>query len=205
MTGRRLDDRDDDSLDRLVNELDAALLRRPADATRLDSWLDALRAAGGSDLYLVAGVAPAMRVNGVLRRLDDGPLDGDDIEEAILPSHAAVHYRARGHADASIRRTGASRYRVNLHRERGRAAASIRALPSRPPQALAAVVTQMLLPRAGGGRNALQHLHQEITSSRTEGSCTFEESLAQLARKGAISVDDARARAVHREELEGLL
>ena len=137
MTGRPLDDRDDDSLDRLVNELDAALPRRPADATRLDSWLDALRGAGGSDLYLVAGVAPAMRVNGVLRRLDDGALDGDDIEEAVLPllpSHAAAMYRAQGHADASIRRAGGIRHRVNLHRERGRAAASIRVLPIRPPQ-----------------------------------------------------------------------
>jgi Tfp pilus assembly pilus retraction ATPase PilT len=54
-------------------------------------------------------------------------------------------------------------------------------------------------------RNALQHLHQEITISRKDGSCTFEESLAQLVRKGAISVDDARARAVHREELDGML
>ena len=380
MTGRPLDDRDDDSLDRLVNELDAALPRRPADATRLDSWLDALRGAGGSDLYLVAGVAPAMRVNGVLRRLDDGALDGDDIEEAVLPllpSHAAAMYRAQGHADASIRRAGGIRHRVNLHRERGRAAASIRVLPIRPPQlgelglppgletltrltyglvlvagptgsgksttvaalidhinrrdakhivtiedpieyehphqksvvehieigvdapdfptalrsavrqspdiivvgemrdpetirmalaagetghlvfstihasdvtsavsricdafpaerqptirqelsmALGAVVTQVLLPRVGGGRvpavemlvvgygarqhirkNALQHLHQEITISRKDGSCTFEESLAHLVRKGAIGVDDARARAVHREELDGLL
>ena len=90
--------------------------------------------------------------------------------------------------------------------------------------ALGAVVTQVLLPRVGGGRvpavemlvvgygarqhirkNALQHLHQEITISRKDGSCTFEESLAHLVRKGAIGVDDARARAVHREELDGLL
>jgi twitching motility protein PilT len=90
--------------------------------------------------------------------------------------------------------------------------------------ALAAVMTQVLLPRVRGGRvpavellmagygarqhirrNALQHLHQEITITRREGSCTLEESLARLVRRNLLSVDDARARAVHREELEGLL
>ena len=70
--------------------------------------------------------------------------------------------------------------------------------------ALAAVMTQMLLPRIGGGRvpaaellmvgygarqhirkNALQHLHQEITITRKQGSITLEESLARLVREQA--------------------
>jgi len=90
--------------------------------------------------------------------------------------------------------------------------------------ALAAVMTQALLPKAGGGRipaaellmvgygarqhvrkNALQHLHQEITITRRDGSFTFEECLAGLVRQGLLHPDDARARSVHREELEGLL
>jgi twitching motility protein PilT len=89
---------------------------------------------------------------------------------------------------------------------------------------LGAVATQMLLPKTQGGRvpavellmvgygarqhirrNLLQHLHQEITITRKDGSCTFEESLAQLVKRGAISVDEARARAMHRDELEGML
>ena len=36
-------------------------------------------------------------------------------------------------------------------------------------------------------KNALQHLHQEITITRRDGSFTFEESLAQLVNRGAIS------------------
>ena len=90
--------------------------------------------------------------------------------------------------------------------------------------ALAAVMTQMLLPGSHGGRvpvlellmlgygarqhirrNALQHLHQEITITRRDGSFTFEESLAQLVRRGLLDAEDARARANHREELDGLL
>ena len=87
--------------------------------------------------------------------------------------------------------------------------------------ALAAVMTQYLLPKVGGGRipavellmvsygarqhirkNALQHLHQEMTITRKSGSITFEDSLAQLVRQNLVSREDAMARAIHPEELE---
>lgn len=370
----------DDDLDRLVAELEATGGRRSIQTGRLDRWLVALREREASDLYLVAGLPPAVRVNGAVLRLDEPPLDGEDIEDAVLPAlppHAADRYRRIGIADASLRRTGQGRFRINLHRERGRAAASIRALPLTPPQfanlglppgvealtklthglvlvggptgsgktttvaalvdainrrdarhivtiedpieyehqhhrsviehveigidapdfptalrsavrqspdvlvigemrdpetmqialaaaetghlvlstvhttdvtstvtrvadafpaerqptirqelsmALTAVMTQLLLRTPAGGRvpavellmlgygarqhirkNALQHLHQEITITRAAGSFTFEESLAGLVRRGLLAVEDARAHARHRDEFEGLL
>src|SRR5436190_1837908 len=347
---------------------------------RLEHWLSLLKAQGASDLYLVAGVPPSMRVHGVVRPLPEAPLEGDEIENMVLealPPHAVESYRSRGYADAALRRGTAGRFRVNLHRERGRAAASIRSLPTVPPRladlalppnvealtrlphglvliggptgsgktttvaalvdvinrrdakhivtiedpieyehphqksivehveigidapdfptalrsvvrqspdvivvgemrdpetmrialaagetghlvfstlhtsdvtstvsrvadafpserqptirqemsmALGAVMTQILLPKIGGGRipatellvigygarqhirkNALQHLHQEITITRRDGSFTFEESLANLVRRGLLTVEEARARSIHREELDSLL
>jgi twitching motility protein PilT len=373
-----MDDRE--PLDRLVSQLNASALERDGRATRLDRWLAMLRADDGSDLYLVGGLPPSIRVHGVIKRLGEPILDGDDIEQhvlAALPPHAAETYRAKGAADASFRSGSLGRFRVNLHRERGRAAASIRAIPVRPPQlddlalppgvealtrlasglvlvggptgsgktttvaalvdiinrrdakhiitiedpieydhahqrsvveqveigvdapdfptalrsavrqspdvivvgemrdpetmrialaagetghlvfstlhtndiastvsrvsdafpserqptirqelsmALAAVMTQFLLPKTGGGRvpavellmvgygarqhirkNALQHLHQEMTITRRDGSFTLEECLAQLVRRGVLDSDEARGRAMHREELDGLL
>jgi twitching motility protein PilT len=370
-----------DDLNRLVRELNEW---RPGgagtDPARLDGWLAALAGRAGSDLFLVAGVAPSIRVQGAIVPLSEGPLDGPDIEESVLPAlppHAAKRYRTQGYADASLRRPGLGRFRVNLHHERGRPAASIRALPAAPPRladlglpanverltrlphglvliggptgsgktttlaglvdyvnrrdarhivtiedpieyehphqrgiveqvevgvdapdfptalrsamrqspdiivigemrdpetmrialaagetghlvfatlhtsdvtstvsrvadsfpperqatirqelsmALSAVLTQALLPRVGGGRipaaellmigygarqhirkDALQHLHQEITITRRHGSFTFEESLAELVGRGLLEASEARARTIHPEELDGLL
>ena len=91
----------------------------------------------GSDLLLVAGAPPSVRVDGRIAPLSGGPLYGDEIEEAVLPAlarHAREKYRGEGIADASHRVRGLGRFRVNLHRERGRAGAAVRALPSQPPR-----------------------------------------------------------------------
>jgi twitching motility protein PilT len=375
---------DADDIERLILELHSsaplsgAPARTPADSGRLDQWLETLATRGGSDLLLVAG-APLDRVDGKVIPLAQGPLDGIDVEEAVLPvlaPHAQRQYRDARIADASYRITGVGRFRINLHRERGRAAAAVRLLPSRVPRlstlslppsveqlaslprglvliggptgsgktttlasiveeinrrdarhivtiedpieyehqhhgslieqveigvdapdfptalraavrqapdvlvvgemrdpetmrialaaaetghlvlstlhttdvastvsriadsfpperqntirqemamALAAVLTQMLLPRQGGGlvpacellligygarqhirKNALQHLHQEITITRRHGSFTLEESLARLVKEGLVEWRDAHARAAHTEEFEQL-
>jgi twitching motility protein PilT len=347
---------------------------------RLEHWLARLLERRASDLLLVSGVPPALRVDGVVSVLDEPVLDGPGIEAAVvpaLPPHAERLYRAGGICDASYRVAGLGRFRINLHRERGQAAASIRLLPARPPQlselglppgiaalsrlprglvliggptgsgktttlaalineinqhtgrhivtvedpieyehvhqksvveqveigidapdfptalraavrqapdvivlgemrdpesmrialsaaetghlvfstihttdaastvgriadsfpnerqntirqelamALAGLLTQMLLPRKGGGRvvaaellvvgygarqhirkNALQHLHQEITISRPHGSFALEESLAKLVEAGAIEREEALARAAHPDLLKELL
>jgi twitching motility protein PilT len=90
--------------------------------------------------------------------------------------------------------------------------------------ALSAVLTQTLLPCRIGGRrpaaellmvgygarehirrNTLQHLHQEITMTKKNGSFTLEDSLVQLVNGGHITVEDASVCAIHRDDLEILL
>jgi len=90
--------------------------------------------------------------------------------------------------------------------------------------ALAAILTQTLIPRRNGGRvpaaellivgyggrqhirkNALQHLQQEITITRKQGSFTLEESLAQLVIQKDLGREDAMVRALHPEDLDVLL
>ena len=90
--------------------------------------------------------------------------------------------------------------------------------------ALAAVLTQTMMPRIGGGivpacellmvgygarqhirKNALQHLHQEITITRRHGSVTLEESLARLVKEGLVEREEAQTRAIHPEDFESAL
>jgi twitching motility protein PilT len=374
---------DDDAIDHLIAELNATpepAVPAAGDTGRLERWLRILVDAGGSDLLLVPGASPSIRVDGRVRPLDDGPIDGVDVEESVLPAlppHARKAYRHQLVGDGSFAVAGLGRFRINLHRERGRAAAAVRALPPRVPRfgslnlpptvealaklprglvliggptgsgksttlaalvdeinrtaarhvitiedpieyehthqasvveqveigidaidfptalraalrqapdvlvvgemrdpetmrialaaaetghlvlstvhttdaastvgriadsfpperqntirqelamALAAVMTQTLMQRAGGGlvpaaellmvgygarqhirKNALQHLHQEMTMTRRHGSFTLEESLARLVKSGAIDRGDALSRAAHVEELEQLL
>jgi twitching motility protein PilT len=349
-------------------------------AVRLRMWLIRLVADGGSDLLLVPDAAAAIRVEGKLHGIGTEVLTSSDIEAAVLPAlapHALVQYRQFHIADASYRVAGLGRFRINLHHERGRAAAAVRALPPKVPSltelhlpagvatlaqlqrglviiggatgsgktttlaalineinqqdsrhivtiedpieyehthihsiieqvevgadapdfpnalraalrqapdvivvgemrdpetarialaaaetghlvfttlhttdaastisriadsfpqerqhsiraemamALAAMLTQTLIPRRNGGRvpaaellmvgygarqhirkNALQHLHQEITITRKAGSFTLEESLAQLVAQSDLSREDAMIRAIHPEDLDAML
>jgi Tfp pilus assembly pilus retraction ATPase PilT len=54
-------------------------------------------------------------------------------------------------------------------------------------------------------KNALQHLGQEITITRKQGSFTLEESLAQLVFQNDLAREDAMVRALHPEDLDVML
>ncbi len=353
---------------------------RPQECRQLNLWLEELVARNGSDLLLVPLAPASIRVEGALVTIGDRTLSGEEIEAAVLPAlaaHARKEYEADCIADSSYRIEGVGRFRINLHRERGRAAATVRALPTKIPalgdlhlpagvgalaklqrglvivggatgsgktttlaalvneinqrdarhvvtiedpieyehthnrsvieqveigidapdfptalraamrqapdvivvgemrdaetarialsaaetghlvfttlhttdaastvsriadsfpqerqhsvraemaMALAAMLTQTLIPRKNGGRvpaaellmvgygarqhirkNALQHLHQEITITRKQGSFTMEESLAQLVFQNDLSREDALTRAIHPEDLDTML
>jgi Tfp pilus assembly pilus retraction ATPase PilT len=51
-------------------------------------------------------------------------------------------------------------------------------------------------------KDALQHLHQEITITRRQGSIALEESLARLVREQLVDHKDALTRAAHPDEFE---
>jgi Tfp pilus assembly pilus retraction ATPase PilT len=51
-------------------------------------------------------------------------------------------------------------------------------------------------------RNALQHLQQEITITRKQGSFSLEECLARLVRNGLVERSDVAVRANHPQDFE---
>ena len=371
---------DIDALITQLNESSPASSKGMDSMLRLDTLLATVVERRGSDLLLVAAGPPAMRIDGAVVRMAGRDLAGEDIEEIVLPllpPHAKKRYQESGVCDASLRIEGLGRFRINLHRERGRSAAAVRVLPQRVPKlselslppeaealstltrglvivggatgagktttlaalvdemnrrdarhiitvedpieyehahgsslieqveigsdslsfpdalraavrqapdvlvigemrdhesmrialsaaetghlvlsslhttdiasaiaricdsfpnerqntirqelalAISAVMTQTLVPRVGGGRipaaellmvsygarqhirkNALQHLHQEMSLTRKQGSVTLEDSLARLVKSGQISRAEASVRAAHPDELESIL
>jgi len=154
---------------------EALFLDRPAlaaveEGEDLDRLLAALVRSGASDLHLVAGLPPVVRVDGRLARLEEPPLDGDDLARLLAPHLGARSRRSleeRGYADFSLELApgraaaggeGAAagrgwRFRVNLHRQQGGLAAAIRALPREIPTLarlnLPPFLAELVRPRRG--------------------------------------------------------
>jgi len=125
----------DPSHETALSERSAGPRQRPGTA-RLEEWLSALVARGGSDLLLVAGVPPSIQFEGQVRPIGSEKLSGSEIEAAVLPAlipRAVRQYEEAHISDSSYRLEGVGRFRINLHRERGMAAATVRALPVRVP------------------------------------------------------------------------
>src|SRR5436309_131256 len=261
---------DPDDLDAIVTELNAGASPPLSDqhTARLRAWLEQVVAQSGSDLLLVAGAAPSIRIAGAVVPLAEGPLGGEEIADAVLtalPPHPRKAFLEIGidapdfptALRAALRQApdvivvgemrdpetmqmalaaGETGHLVFSSLHTTDAASTVARIADSFPlerqntvrqelsMALAAVLTQTLMPKIGGGlipaaellmigygarqhvrKNALQHLHQEITITRRQGSFTLEESLTELVKQGLVDHKDALTRAVHPEELERLL
>jgi len=109
----------------------------------LERALRSLTAAGASDLLLIPGSAPVLRVEDRLEPLDLPAPEAGELRRALLPHMGRAARRqleTTGAADLSLRLPGADhdqaggwRLRVNVHHQRGEPAAAVRALPQRIP------------------------------------------------------------------------
>ena len=95
-----LDDLSD--LDAIVSQLNAGApraLKGDQQLRRLDRWLAQVVERNASDLLLVAGAPPSLRVDGVVTPLLEGPLGSEEIGDAVAPAlapHARRAYRQIG-------------------------------------------------------------------------------------------------------------
>jgi twitching motility protein PilT len=154
-----------------------------------------------TDLLLVPGSPPVVRLAGNLVVLDAPVLDEEGIRLMLvphLPARAYTELGAHGSIDFSLRLApegpsarGAYRFRVNLHRQRGQLAAAIRALPREIPTLaslnlpsslaeLARATRGLVLvcgPSGAGKTSTLAALVGEISRTRTCHVVTIEEPI----------------------------
>jgi len=167
---------------------------RSLNTARLEGWLSELVRLKGSDLLLVSGAPACVRIEGKLKNIGTNLLGGAEIESAVLPAlapYALQAYRESLIADCSYRVAGLGRFRINLHHERGRAAAAVRALPSNVPKladlhlppgidALARLSRGLVLiggPAGSGKSTTLAALIHEINRSQARHIVTIEDPI----------------------------
>ncbi len=185
------------NLERIARELNAqhdAPAAKDSPTIVLDSWLAQLVARGASDLLLVPGAPPSMLLDGEVHNLEPQVLSGPEIEAAVVPAlnaHALELYRSQQISDASYRIANVGRFRINLHRERGHAAAAVRALPTRVPaldelhlpagvEALSRLARGLVLiggPAGSGKSTTMAALVHEINRRESRHIVTIEDPI----------------------------
>lgn len=109
----------------------------PGDQTALQLLLAEMVSRDASDLLLIAGTPPVLRIHGELVSLGSEPVsDVGTILAPYLHSGRLDRIDAAGAVDFSIRQLEHGqprRFRVNVHRQRGDLAAAVRALPAAVP------------------------------------------------------------------------
>jgi twitching motility protein PilT len=93
----------------------------PSSTASLDQLLDFAGKRNASDILLVAGVAPVLRVNGGLVLGSGAPLEPENIRSMVLPLLAASQLeelQKRKSVDLGFVREGLGRFRINLHHQR---------------------------------------------------------------------------------------
>ncbi len=103
----------------------------------LDRVLHRLLELGGSDLHLTAGAPPSVRVHGGLKPLDEfGVMSGEDVERlmyGVLNEKQIAEFEEALELDTSYSIASASRFRVNVFRQRGAVASVMRVIPFKIP------------------------------------------------------------------------
>ncbi len=132
----------DNELSELVAQLNRAApsqktaARAPQSTASLDGLLHAAAGRNASDVLLIAGAAPMLRINGNLASAGGAALDGEDVKSHVLPllePWQLEELQKKKSVDLSFVRENLGRFRINIHHQRGTLAASIRLLPSRIP------------------------------------------------------------------------
>ena len=101
---------------------------------RLDRWLQEMVSRRGSDLHLVAGRPPLLRLHGELTPLAPQPLAApllSSLLEEIAPAEGFAHYQRVGDLDFAYALPGVARFRVNLFVQENGPGAVLRVIPEK--------------------------------------------------------------------------
>ncbi|MGS5089845.1 PilT/PilU family type 4a pilus ATPase [Hydrogenophaga sp. A37] len=108
----------------------------PAPEDDLGHYLSAMVAHAASDLFLSSGTAAAIKVQGVVRRLQEAPLTAERIKQlaySVMRESQIRDFESSMECDLAIAIEGLGRFRLNAFRQRGDVGVVVRHINARIP------------------------------------------------------------------------
>ncbi len=163
----------------------------------MDSLLNEMMTRGASDLHLVAGISPVLRIDGYMKRLGDKPLTPEEVKSliySVISAKKIGEFEKTYELDFSFGVNGLGRFRTNVHFQKGSIAAAIRHIPDNVPTLsqlnLPLLLAELALRRsglilvtgpAGCGKSATQAAMVEIINqTRPAHIITLEDPIEYL-------------------------
>ncbi len=145
-----------------------------------------------SDLLLLAGAPPVLRIGGKLQPCLGEVLDEEDTRALLLPlltPRQAQDLQRDLALDFCVSRAVLGRFRVNLHHQRGSLAGSIRVLPSRIPS-LESLHLPAQLRRLAEARQGLVLVTGATGSGKSSTLATLIDLINQTRRDHIVTIED---------------
>ena len=101
---------------------------------KIDAFFKLMNEQGASDLHLVAGQQPAMRIRGDMERIKYKVLENDSLKSMlyeIAPEDKVKLFEQTGDIDFGYEIPGLSRYRANFFQQKNGVAAVFRSIPTK--------------------------------------------------------------------------
>jgi twitching motility protein PilT len=164
---------------------------------RINSFLELAVKQGGSDLHLISGQPPRVRINGLLHRIRFRDLSVDDMQRILdefMTENARRRFEESLSVDFAYEVSGLGRFRVNVYRHHYGLAATLRVVPARVPdldelglpQVVKATIAQpkgltlVTGPTGAGKSTTLAAMIDQINATRRGHIVTLEDPIEFL-------------------------
>jgi len=188
---------------------------------KIDAFFQLMHEQGASDLHLVAGQQPILRIRGDMERVKYNALDNDELKAMlyeIAPEHKVKQFEETGDIDFAYEIPGLARYRANFFQQKYGVGAVFREIPSTiltaqqlglPPviPKLASLPRGLVLvtgPTGSGKSTTLAAIIDEANRTRKDHIITIEDPI-EFVHKSQNCVVNHREVGIHTKSFAAAL
>lgn len=189
---------------------------------QIDAFFKLMNDEGASDLHMVSGQRPLLRINGDMGRVKYDVMEQDSLKKIlyeICPSAKIKLFEEIGDIDFAYSIPGLARYRCTFYKQQHGIGAVFRKIPSDIlscdqlglPQIISNMATLpkgLVLvtgPTGSGKSTTLTAIINEINNTRSDHVITVDDSIERLLQKKQISPEDAYINCFEKERFAKFL